>query len=459
VIFLCLNDSIPVISFHNADAVKWAQEYSGPLFHALFCDAPYHLTTITKRLGKKNSKPIKYGKDGAFSRLSKGFMGNTWDGGDVAFRPETWEAFKGTLHPGAFGMSFSGSRGWHRMAVAIEDAGFIIHPTIFLWCYGSGLPKATKIKGATQFEDHRYGLQALKPAVEPIIVFQKPYKGRPLENIVETGAGALNINGGRIGTDEIQINRWTDSAHPFGGGAGNEYETVKVKGRWPSNFILGDQEAADKLDLQTGMLKSVKFEDHHVIHSESAFNGGKRSNHPQASSYGDQGGASRFFYRVQKDLDEVDPVIYLSKATRQEKEAGIDGLEEQELGHSLYDTCGNCGGYMFQNPDRPSACTCDEPDRQSKKSVNPHPTVKRLDLCRYIASLLLPPVEYSPRRIFVPFAGVASECIGAHLAGWDQIEGVEIDTANGYIDIARQRIDFWTREPVKLDLFTQKAIP
>ena len=114
-------------------------------FHALFCDPPYHLTSITKRFGKEGSVPAQYGKDGAFSRASKGFMGKQWDGGDIAFDPRTWHHLGHFLYPGAFGMCFASARGWHRLACAIEDAGFIIHPSIFLWVYGSGFPKATRI--------------------------------------------------------------------------------------------------------------------------------------------------------------------------------------------------------------------------------------------------------------------------------------------------------------------------
>ncbi len=447
-----------MIRIHNADALKWSAEYDGPLFHAMFCDAPYHLTSITKRFGKKNSKPAKPGKDGSFSRLGKGFMGNVWDGGDLAFRPETWEVFKRVLYPGSFGMAFASSRGWHRMAVAIEDAGYIIHPTIFLWAYASGFPKATRIKGDPRFDGHRYGMQALKPAVEPIIVFQKPYEGRPLDNITSTGAGALNIDGTRIGNDPVTINRWTDAAHPFGDGAGNEYETIHTKGRWAANFIL-NEDSAVALDEQTGVLRSGKFEDHHVVTSEFPFNGGERSVHPQSSSYGDQGGASRFFYQVHDQLDDIDPVYYCAKPSRDEKEAGLDEMEPHDMGHNRFDTCANCGGYILQNQDRPSACHCENPERQNNTSRNPHPTVKPLDLCRHLSSLLLPPVEFHPRRLFVPFSGVASECIGAHLAGWDEIDGVESDTQNEYIAVANKRIQFWTSQPVALDLFTGKGVP
>ena len=128
----------------HGDVLAWAAAYDGPLFHALITDPPYHLTEITKRFGGPNAKPAQYGSDGAFQRTSRGFMNAQWDGGDIAFRPETWAALGRLLHPGAFGMAFASTRGFHRMAVAIEDAGFIIHPMI-CWNFASGFPKATRI--------------------------------------------------------------------------------------------------------------------------------------------------------------------------------------------------------------------------------------------------------------------------------------------------------------------------
>lgn len=77
---------------NHGDVVKWCKEYAqqdnAEPFHAVFCDPPYHLTSIVERFSSKKSKSAKHGRDGAFNRLSKGFMGATWDGGDVAFRPE-----------------------------------------------------------------------------------------------------------------------------------------------------------------------------------------------------------------------------------------------------------------------------------------------------------------------------------------------------------------------------------
>ena len=130
---------------YNEDVIEWAKQYDKVKFHALLCDPPYHLQSIVKRFGKKGSAPAKHGTDGVFQRASSGFMGQEWDGGDIAFNPETWALLGEHLYDGAFGMAFAASRNWHRLAIAIEDAGFIIHPTIFLWANGQGFPKATNI--------------------------------------------------------------------------------------------------------------------------------------------------------------------------------------------------------------------------------------------------------------------------------------------------------------------------
>lgn len=491
-----------MINIIQSDAVKWANEYDGPLFHALLCDPPYHLTSIIKRFGKEGSAPAQFGKDGAFSRASKGFMGKVWDGGDVAFDPATWSAFMKVLHPGAFGMAFASSRGWHRLAVAIEDAGFVIHPTIFGWLYGSGFPKATRIdtqiqpkeeqqptgkkhiRGVKPYDDengwnanntvgeheyreptepiakawagHRYGLQALKPALEPIIVFQKPYEGKPIDCMVKTGAGALNIEGGRIPSKEPYIiNTWDDNAHPFGDGAGNPFTSREESGRWPANFILGDEEATKALDAQSGHLKSGHMGPEHQ-RGETA--GEYQSPHgiygkfnnegvPLNETIGDEGGASRFFFRVQEQIDESDPVYYCSKASKSERDEGLENLPIQLFGQS--------GG--AQSVLAPGESTYQEGENIStgmntiKKRHNPHPTLKPIALAKYLATLLLPPDMYAPRRLFVPFAGVASECIGAHQALWEEIVGIEMDEQ--YCTIARARSEYWEKKGVQLELF------
>jgi hypothetical protein len=429
------------IDLHSSDAVTWARSYTGDPFHALLCDPPYHLTSIVKRFGKNGAAPAQYGTDGVFSRSSAGFMGKKWDGGDAAFNPETWDAFKSVMYPGAFGMAFASSRGWHRLACAIEDAGFVIHPSIFGWAYGSGFPKATRVNhGAKGFDGHRYGLQALKPALEPIIVFQKPYEGRPIDNITQTGAGCLNVDGGRIGLQEGEttfgsgVSQSNDPSVSYGDmgtkrvGVPNIHST---QGRWPANFCL-DDEAARRLDEQSGTLKSGKVLPHHQAHeSENLCMSGKNYARTGIETYGDSGGASRFFFRVSEQLDDADPVRYYAKASRGERDAGLEGMP---LGGNDWHrkTSGMNKGPSERNG---GETTKHFPLR------NPHPTVKPLALARYLATLLLPPVEYAPRRLFVPFAGVASECIGAMQAGWEQVTGVEL--TEEYIPIARARVEYW----------------
>ena len=82
---------------------------------------------------------------------------------------------------------------------------------------------------------------------------------------------------------------------------------------------------------------------------------------------------------------------------------------------------------------------------------NGHPTIKPLSLCKWLASLLLPPPEYAPRRLLVPFAGVASEMIGAGLAGWDEIVGVELLAEN--VAIGKARMEYWMSQPQQIGLF------
>ena len=357
------------------DVLQWAKGYDGPPFHALLCDPPYHLTTIVKRFGKTSLADDTQTSEDArkrstpYARSSVGFMGKVWDGGDIAFRPETWSALAQHLYPGAFGMAYGAARNYHRLASAIEDAGLIIHPMIG-WVYSSGFPKATNISKkiddqakAKQWEGHRYGLQTLKPALEPIVVFQRPYDGKPLQNIMDTGAGAINIDAGRIPAEQpYTINTWNDDAHPFGDGAGNEYTGREENSRWPANIVLD------------------------------------KGQHEEISQY---------FYSVQRDqLDEGDPIYFCKKASPAEREAGLE-----------------------------------EFDTVSKNRRNDHPTIKPIDLSRYLAGLLLPPTEFAPRRIMVPFAGVHSEAIGAILAGWEDVVAIEIDAR--YCELGKARARYW----------------
>lgn len=511
---------MPTAPIHNNDVLKWAASYDGPPFHALLCDPPYEL----------------------------GFMGRDWDRSGIAFDPDTWAALAKHLLPGAFGMAFASARGWHRLAVAIEDAGLVIHPSIFGWAYGSGFPKATRIDTqvnaaagverevvlakwagrrtegsgpengdscygqfgigdtmtapvtdlARTWEGHRYGLQAIKPALEPIIVFQKPYQGRPIDSITEHGAGALWIDGGRVGTESTIVSRNGRSAEMgYQGGGERPSITGSGAGRWPANLVLchhpdcvrvgmrrvkgitggegettqsiggrGAYQGGDnrgffhyvdaegletveewdcvpecpvrRLGEQSGERSSGSGDKHDKTQDGNLFKGFKPMP-GRPSTGGDNGTAARFFYNadwsyeVAEQLATADPVRYCAKASRRERDAGLEGFE---AGPPRADSL--TAGIERKNAKMRS-------ERKSKNLMrNPHPTIKPISLAKWLATLLLPPGEYAPRRLLVPFAGVGSEIIGAQLAGWEEIEGVEREPE--YCEIGAARLAWWREQ-------------
>ena len=200
---------------------------------SIVTDPPYHLQSIVDRFGKEGSAPAKHGTDGAFARASKGFMGQEWDGGDIAFRQETWELALKLLKPGGHLLAFSASRNYHRMAVAIEDAGFEIRDQL-MWLYGSGFPKSHNLGDG-------WGT-ALKPAHEPIVMAKKSIKGTNKNNREKYGTGGINIDGCRV---EL------DGEKPPSGSAkrvykNNQYTEEKIygdnkttpeTGRYPANVM------------------------------------------------------------------------------------------------------------------------------------------------------------------------------------------------------------------------------
>jgi site-specific DNA-methyltransferase (adenine-specific) len=201
----------------NADSLEHLKTLGENIFDSCVTDPPYHLTSIAKRFTK--GPAAKHGKDGSFNRLSKGFMGQEWDGGDIAFQKEFWEQVYRTIKPGAVLLAFSATRNYHRMAVAIEDAGFEIFDMIN-WVYGSGFPKRKNL---------------LKPAHEPIVMARKGVNKD------------LNLDECRIPLDENDnpknwnSNRdkkeYKNTENIFKLGMKNISSKQNDKGRYPSNFI------------------------------------------------------------------------------------------------------------------------------------------------------------------------------------------------------------------------------
>lgn len=240
-----------------------------------------------------------------------GFMNKSFDrqhrelpGANGGQRMQTWHmqwaplAYE-ILKPGGYIVAFSGTRTYHRMACALEDAGFIVHPMIG-WIFGSGFPKATRLK-APDTDHLRYGLQALKPALEPICVGQKPMEGTGTENWLKHGTGALNVGACKIGIERIAGTRGAGGQHgkysPIGGGS---YDHT---GRWPSNVIhdgspevleafaaYGERKAGGNLNGAEPSTPAKNVYGEYGRHSWQ--------------SHSDTGTVARFFYSAKADSDD-----------------------------------------------------------------------------------------------------------------------------------------------------------
>ena len=204
------------------------------------------------------------------------------------------------LKPGGYLLAFGGTRTWHRLAVAVEDAGFEIRDNL-AWLYGSGFPKSLNLVDES---GERTGQgTALKPAFEPIVMARKPLTGTVAANVLEHGTGALNIDACRVGT-ESTIRRSNAGTNGVGWRYGKrEHLNGSESGRWPANVIL-DESQAEALDEQSGTLTSGSRKA--GTHGLMGYMGADAA--PMPEVVGDTGGASRFFY-VAKAPKSERPVV------------------------------------------------------------------------------------------------------------------------------------------------------
>lgn len=274
-----LDGKVTLYGGDNRDVLKSLADNS---IDSIVTDPPYALVSIQKRFGGANAKPAKDGD--VYARASSGFMGKQWDTGEVAFSEVFWAECLRVLKPGGHVVAFSGTRTYHRMAVAIEDAGFEIRDQL-AWAYFSGFPKGHDLskaidKAAGKADERGYieatgglaggsgnifgtfkGRQlsdepvtdeakqwggwntALKPAWEPICLARKPPIGTVVANVLEYGTGAMNIDGCRIGdngvTATVAGDRRNKTVNALGDGLGAQGGTISRldKGMWPANVI------------------------------------------------------------------------------------------------------------------------------------------------------------------------------------------------------------------------------
>jgi len=380
----------------NADCVEHMQGMAESSVDAIVTDPPYGLR----------------------------FMGKEWDDQGVGVQQAEWhrrwavEALR-VLKPGGHLLAFGGSRTYHHLATAVEVAGFEVRDQI-MWLYGSGFPKSHDVSKAIDkaaghwrgragaktsangsMENPNYkrsdkgnpatatALQwqgwgtALKPAHEPIVVARKPFVGTVAANVLEHGTGGINIDASRVG-----------QADGFGGGAKatsgfvNGYESdgfvASTVGRWPANVIL-DEEAGRLLDEQSG-------------------------------------GASRFFY--------------CAKASKADRNAGLDKFDGAQIGakgNGLARTCSTCNASVLDG------CECPDRTFENPTRANHHPTVKPVNLMRYLVKLVTPPGGL----VLDPFNGSGTTGIAAVLEGFQYL-GIEQNAE--YVKIADARIYFWSKD-------------
>lgn len=294
------------VTVHHGDSRDVLKTLPDASVDSVVCDPPYALVSIGKRFGAENAAPAKVGASGAYARASAGFMGQKWDTGETAFDPAFWVEVKRVLKPGGHLIAFSGTRTYHRLACAIEDAGFEMRDMI-AWLYGSGFPKSHNVGKKTEREEDAGWGTALKPALEPVVLARKPLIGTVAANVLKHGTGALNIDASRIGTDggtkKPEGHAKEDSRGTFGHGLNSKgaFEIVPIdKGRWPANVIHdGSEEVTGAFDI-AGVRTSGTWDGNRTKPKENAVYG-KYGTAADAPLQGSSGSAARFFYSAKAD--------------------------------------------------------------------------------------------------------------------------------------------------------------
>jgi len=375
-----------------------------------------------------------------------GFMGKKWDSSGIAFQPETWQAVYRVLKPGAILLAFGGTRTYHRMVCAIEDAGFEIRDTI-AWVYGSGFPKSydigkgidkqagaeREVVGKYQSPENTSGGKgrkfcfggqpldglpnvtkgnsgwdgwgtALKPAFEPIVVAMKPVDGTFVNNALTWGVAGLWIDGGRVGTEGGTTRSEQAPYAESGWRTGHKVIDIHT-GRFPANLIHdGSDEVLECFpETHPAGNKVPSPADKGIFGvGRTAFR----------DTYGDDGrSAARFFY--------------CAKASRSERNAGLEGMEEREIKGAV--GMKTVTAAKWGDPDEPVY-------ERNTKAKNHHPTVKPIELMRYLVRLTKTPTG---GIVLDPFMGSGTTGIACELEGREFI-GIEREAE--YVEIAEKRI-------------------
>jgi DNA modification methylase len=353
---------------------------SDDFVHSVVCDPPYEL----------------------------GFLGTSWDRTGIAYDINMWREVLRVLKPGGHLLAFGGSRTYHRMACAVEDAGFEIRNQL-QWLCASGFPKSLDVSKAMnkaagvereiavkQWEG--WGT-ALKPAHEPIVVARKPLIGTVVQNVLEHGTGAINIKACRVGTEPVPSNK-LEQWSGFGQLERPAYTQTMNEGRWPANVIHDGSDEVLEAFAVAGERTSGKPGKRSRVAISGSMAGDLGVIDRIEPGYSDSGSVARFFY--------------CAKANKKEREAGLENFA------AAFATRDNGFSDKLSDTKLPRA--------------NNHPTVKPLALMRYLVRLVTPPKGI----VLDPFTGSGTTGVAALREGFNFM-GVEMD--QHYLDIAKARID------------------
>ncbi len=338
-----------------------------------------------------------------------GFMGREWDSTGVAYDVATWAEALRVLKPGGWLVAFGGARTYHRMACAIEDAGFEIRDQI-MWIYGSGFPKGGNRDGKGT---------CLKPAHEPIVLARKPLIGSVAANEAAFGTGALNIDACRVHGEDAKGGSYTvkrlkpgATLEKTGGNWRSEdsdvlYHGEMKAGRWPANIVHdGSDDVVGGFPLTTSGLMKAGTRRAAQDHPGSVCYGTFGGDAATTDTYADSGSAARFFY--------------CAKASKADRDEGLSAFAPQAF-------------VQFQTGNGESGKASSLSDGRETQYRNIHPTVKPEDLMRWLVRLITPPGGL----VLDPFTGSGSTGKAAVLEGFDFV-GCEL-TAE-YLPIANARI-------------------
>jgi DNA modification methylase len=356
---LKLSDAATLFHADCREALKTLADNS---LDSCVTDPPYALVSMVKRFGgaslqddTQTSERSRNGADG-MARLARGFMGSTWDNGETAFSTEFWQQVYRVLKPGAFVAAFGASRQYHRMACAIEDAGFEIRDSL-MWVYGTGFPKSHDVSkgidreagavrevvgegepfgrgsirnksrveagyrpielnpegGVSQItapatpqaaEWEGWGT-ALKPAFEPIVLARKPLsEGTVAANVLRWRTGALNIGASRVpspdGVARVQYHK-TGAESMFSGINGGTLVDPSFDGRWPANVV---HDGSDEVVGAFPNTKSGSFNGERSADKFRGVYGAFKGAKGEREYQGNEGSAARFFFNASESDEQ-----------------------------------------------------------------------------------------------------------------------------------------------------------